>query len=86
MAENTKNENQTQEKKEEEIVKEKNSFLKGTWRRMKNGIGWMAFGLGAGALGMYAVMSGRKQSEETGDSNEESEETAEESSEESSEE
>ena len=83
MAENTKNENQT---KEEETVKEKNGFLKGTWRRMKNGIGWMAFGLGAGALGMYAVMSGRKQSEETGDSNEESEETTEESSEESSEE
>ena len=83
MAENTKNENQT---KEEETVKEKNGFLKGTWRRMKNGIGWMAFGFGAGALGMYAVMSGRKQSEETGDSNEESEETTEESSEESSEE
>lgn len=83
MAENTKNENQT---KEEETVKEKNGFLKGTWRRMKNGIGWMAFGLGAGALGMYAVMSGRKQSEETGDSNEESEETTEDSSEESSEE
>lgn len=83
MAENTKNENQT---KEEETVKEKNGFLRGTWRRMKNGIGWMAFGLGAGALGMYAVMSGRKQAEETGDSNEESEETTEESSEESSEE
>ena len=66
-------------------MKEKNGFLRGTWRRMKNGLGWMAFGLGAGALGMYAVMSGRKQSE-TGDSNEESEETTEESSEESSEE
>ena len=75
----------TNQTKEEETVKEKNGFLRGTWRRMKNGIGWMAFGLGAGALGMYAVMSGRKQSE-TGDSNEESEETTEESSEESSEE
>ena len=82
MAENTKNKNQT---KEEETVKEKNGFLKGTLRRMKNGAGWMVFGLAAGAAGMYAVMSGRKQAEETG-GEEESEDTAEESSEESSEE
>ena len=76
----------TNQTKEEETVKEKNGFLRGTWRRMKNGLGWMAFGLGAGAIGMHAVMSGRKKAEETGDSNEESEETTEESSEESSEE
>lgn len=77
-------ENSKKTQNQEGETGKKEGFIQGTWRRTKNGFGWLIFGLTLGALGSFAVLSGRKASEESGGSSDETSEEDAENSEESS--